>query len=155
MIFEQIQKATLCDQVEEVSRENRVCPTCRHVRALDDYRTRVLYSLFGQGRLKAARLRRCFCDAKSTALPGGFISLLFCFFPDRATQELQRLHVELGARHSFPEAVRLMQSLLPYHPPHHMTVRSRLGRISETVEQSAGTSGDPVQASTKGGPPLS
>ncbi len=32
-IVGQIQKAILCDQVEEVIREGRVCPTCSRVRA--------------------------------------------------------------------------------------------------------------------------
>lgn len=27
-VIEQIQRAILCDQVEEITRESRVCPTC-------------------------------------------------------------------------------------------------------------------------------
>ena len=49
-------------------------------------------------------------------MPGGPISPLAFFFPDRATPELQRLHAELGSRHSFREAARLMKSFLPCHP---------------------------------------
>ena len=133
-IVGQIQKAILCDQVEEITRESRVCPTCSRVRSIHDYRTRVLDTLFGRLRVKAPRRRRCSCDDKSAAFPGGLLSPLACFFPDRATPELQRLHAELGSRHSFREAARLMESFLPWHPPHHMTVRIRLGRISEKIE---------------------
>lgn len=65
--------------------------------------------------------------------------------------ELQRLHAELGSRHSFREAARLMQSFLPCHPPHHVTVRSRLGRISERLEQASRSSADLADAAPKGG----
>ena len=44
---EQIQRAILCDQVEEITRECRACPTCSRVRAIHDYRTRVFDTLFG------------------------------------------------------------------------------------------------------------
>jgi hypothetical protein len=150
-IVGKIQKAILCDQVEEIIRESRVCPTCASVRAIHDYRTRVLDTLFGRVRVNTARLRRCSCDAKSSAFPGGPISPLAYFFPDRATPELQRLHAELGSRHSFREAARLMQGFLPCHPPHHMTVRSRLGRVSEKLEQTSRSSGDRADAVPKGG----
>jgi hypothetical protein len=96
-IGEQIQSAILCDQVEEITRECRVFPTCASVRAVHDYRTRVLDTLFGRVRVKAARLRRCSCDVRSAAMPGGPISPLAYFFPDRATPELQWLHAELGS----------------------------------------------------------
>ena len=73
-IVEQIQRAILYDQVEEITRESRVCPDCASVRAIHDYRTRVLDTLFGRVRVKAARLRRCSCDVRSAAMPGGPIS---------------------------------------------------------------------------------
>ena len=153
-IVGQIQRAILCDQIEEITREGRVCPTCSQFRAIHDYRTRVLDTLFGRVRVKAARLRRCSCDAKSSTFFGGPISPLACFFPDRATPELRRLHAELGSRHSFREAARLMQSFLPCHPPHHMTVRNRLGRISEDIEQAGRSSGDRADAVPMSGRPL-
>ena len=33
-VVERIQQAILCDQVEETTRESRVCPTCSSVRAI-------------------------------------------------------------------------------------------------------------------------
>ena len=86
-IVEQIQRVILYDQVDEIIRESRVCPDCASVRAIHDYRTRDLDTLFGRVRVKAARLRRCSCDARSAAMPGGPISPLAYFFPDRATPE--------------------------------------------------------------------
>ena len=84
-------------------------------------------------------------------MPGGPISPLTYFFPDRATPELQRLHAELGSRHSFREAARLIKSFLPCHPPHHTTVRGRLGRVAYGLECSRRTSSDRADATPKGG----
>ena len=150
-VVEQIQRAILCDQVEEIIRESRVCPDCASFRAIHDYRTRDLDTLFGRVRVKAARMRRCSCDARSAAMPGGPISPLAYFFPDRATPELQRLHADLGSRHTFREAARLMKSFLPCHPPHHTTVRDRLGRVATALEKNRRASVDPVEAPPKGG----
>jgi hypothetical protein len=148
-VVEQIQQAILCDQVEEITRESRICPACSSVRAIHDYRTRDLDTLFGRVRVKAARLRRCSCDAKGGAtLCGPLFSLAF-FFPDRATPESLRLHAELWSRHSFREAARLMKSLLPCQPPHHATVRGRLRRIADRLERSRSTSSDPVDETPK------
>ena len=128
-----------------------VCPTCASVRVIHDYRTLVLDTLLGRIQVKAARLRRCPCDARSATSSGGPISPLAYFFPDRATPALQRLHAELGSRHSFREAARLMENFLPCHPPHHTTVRDRLGRVAMRLEKSPRASGDPVEAAPKGG----
>jgi hypothetical protein len=54
-IVEQIQRVVLYDQVDEIIRESRVCPDCASVRAIHDYRTRDLDTLFGRVRVKAAR----------------------------------------------------------------------------------------------------
>jgi hypothetical protein len=50
--------------------------------------------------------------------------------PDRCTPELRRLQAELGARHSFREAARLLGTLLPCAPPNHASVRNRLHRVA-------------------------
>lgn len=106
-IAEQIRRVILYDQVDEIIRENRVYPDCASVRAIHDYRTRDLDTLFGRVRVKAAGMRRCSCDARSAATPGGPISPLAYFFPDRATPKLQRLHAELAVAGSEPVAFRL------------------------------------------------
>ena len=54
-IVERIQRVILYDQVDEIIRESRVCPDCASVRAIHDYRTRDLDTLFGRVRVKAAR----------------------------------------------------------------------------------------------------
>lgn len=77
--------------------------------------------------------------------------LLALFFSNRATPELQRLHAELGSRHSFREDARLMKSFLPCHSPHHTTVHGLLGRFAGRLECSRKTSKESGVAALKGG----
>lgn len=106
----QLQQAILLDQIQEISEASRVCPDCDKIRAIHDYRPRVLDTLFGRFQVKAPRIRRCACNAKSDVALGGPLSPLAHFFPGRSTPELQRLQAELGARHSFREAARIMEA---------------------------------------------
>ena len=149
----QLQQAILLDQIEEISEASRVCPDCSKVRAIHDYRPRALETLFGRFHVKAPRIRRCACNAKSEVALGGPLSPLARFFPDRSTPELQRLQADLGARHSFREAARIMEIFLPCAKQANTSVRNRLGKIareisdSEYVEpavSSAGKSAAPV-----------
>jgi hypothetical protein len=106
-----LHKKTISTTLRRPLRHASCTTTCASVRAIHDYRTLVLDTLFGRLRVKAARLRRCPCDARSATMPNGPISPLAIFFPDRATPELQRLHADLGSRHSFREAARLTADL--------------------------------------------
>ena len=132
----QVQQAILLDQIEEVSEASRFCPDCNRVRAIHDYRPRVLDTLFGRFRVKAPRIRRCACNAKSEVTLGGPLSPLARFFPDRSTPELQRLQAELGARHSFREAARIMETFLPCAKQVNTSIRNRLGKIAREVGDS-------------------
>lgn len=53
--------------------------------------------------------------------------------PDHATPELRRLQAELGARHSFREAARLLNELTPYATQNHVTIRNRLATIADDL----------------------
>ena len=148
-----LQQAILLDQIEEISEASRVCPDCNKLRAIHDYRPRVLDTLFGRFHVKAPRFRRCACNAKSEVMLGGPLSPLARFFPDRSTPELQRLQAELGARHSFREAARIMEVFLPCAKQANTSVRHRLGKIAKEISgsalaepavPSAGKSADPV-----------
>lgn len=75
----QLQQAILLDQIEEISEASRVCPDCNKVRAIHDYRPRVLDTLFGRFQVKAPRIRRCACNAKSEVTLGGPLSPLAIF----------------------------------------------------------------------------
>lgn len=54
--------------------------------------------------------------------------------PDNATPELRRLQAELGARHSYREAARLLTTLTPCAKQNHVTIRNRLAAVSERLE---------------------
>ena len=54
--------------------------------------------------------------------------------PDRCTPELRRLQVELSARHSYREAARLLEMLLPCAPANHATMRNRTHRVAVDLE---------------------
>ena len=132
-ILAQLQNAILLDQIEEVSEASRICPDCDEVRAIHDYRSRMLDTVFGRFQVKAPRICRCACDAKSDDVLGGPLSPLAHFFPDRSTPELRRLQAELGARHSFREAARILETFLPCAKQVNTSVRNRLGKVSREI----------------------
>ena len=68
-VIEQIQWAILCDQVEEITRESRACPTCSRVRAIHDYRTRDLDTLFGGLRSKPCAPLTLFLRCQGSGRP--------------------------------------------------------------------------------------
>jgi len=132
-ILGQLQKVILLDQIEEISQASRICPDCDGVRTIHDYRSRVLDTLFGRFEVKVPRIRRCACNAKSDVVLGRPLSPLAHFFPDRSTPELRRLQAELGARHSFREAARILETFLPCAKQMHTSVRNRLGKVAREI----------------------
>ena len=83
--------------------------------------------------VRAPRLRPCKCDDYSNS---GISSLswMTSAFPNRTTPEMRRLQADLCARHSFREAVRLMNQLLPCSMQSHVNMRNQLGRVAEEIE---------------------
>lgn len=70
-ILGQLQNAILLDQIEEISEASRDCPDCDLVRDIHDYLSRVLDTLFGRFKVRAPRIRRCACNAKSDVVLAG------------------------------------------------------------------------------------
>ncbi len=136
-ILGKIQQSVLSDQVEEVCSVNRNCPDCGSKRIIHDYRERVFDTVFGRFRHRSPRIRRCKCDDCS-----GLLSPAAHFFPDRATPELKRLQTDLGSRHSFREAARIMELFLPCAKQLNTTIRNRLGQIAQEI-------GDPKATETE------
>ena len=93
----------------------------------------MLDTLFGRFEVKAPRIRRCACNAKPDVVLGGPLSPLAHFFPDRSTPELRRLQAELGARHSFREAARILETFLPCAKQVNTSVRNRLGKVAREI----------------------
>ncbi len=79
-ILWQLQNAVLLDQIEEISEASRICPDCNRVKAIHDYRPRLLDTLFDRFHVKGPRIRRCACKAKSDVALGGPLSPLAHFF---------------------------------------------------------------------------
>ena len=111
-LLKEIQRALLQDQVEEISEIAWVCRFCGTYLSVHDHRRRRIDTLFGRVTVEAPRVRMCMCG-----LPG-FST------PDHATPELRRLQAELGARHSFREAAKLLNELTPCARQNHVTIRN-------------------------------
>ena len=128
-LLAELQRRVVQSQIDETVFAARICSDCLSVRPIRDRRTRVLQTLFGTVRVAAPRIKLCACVDKG---PFGDVSFspLSELLPDRCTPELRRLQAELGARHSFREAARLLGTLLPCSPPNHASVRNRLHRIA-------------------------
>ena len=133
-LLKRLQETVLRDQIDELLRASRNCSACGKRRAIHDDRGRSLDTLYGRFRVKAPRLRQCPCEATADVANPVLQLPISDRFPERATPELQRLQAELGSRHSFREAARLMETFLPCAPQPNTTVRNRLGRIAETLE---------------------
>jgi hypothetical protein len=132
-LLTQLQEIILQDQIDELLRAIRNCSACGKRRAIHDDRGRILDTLYGRFRVKAPRLRPCPCEATAGVANPVLRSPISDRFPERATPELQRLQAELGSRHSFREAARLIHTFLPCAPQSNTTVRNRLGRVAETL----------------------
>lgn len=128
-VLTQLQGSILQHQMEEISAASRICPCCGRSRPVHDYRTRVLDTLFGRFRLKVLRRRKCSCRLGESDKLSQFTQVL----RDRATPELRRLQAELGARHSFREAARILETFLPCSKQHNTTVRNRLGKVAKDI----------------------
>ncbi|WP_299971803.1 ISKra4 family transposase, partial [uncultured Roseobacter sp.] len=128
-ILAQLQGSILRHQMEEISAASRICPCCGRSRPVHDYRTRVLDTLFGRFQLKVLRRRKCSCRLGESDKLSQFAQV----FRHRATPELRRLQAELGARHSFREAARILETFLPCAKQHNTTVRNRLGKVAKDI----------------------
>ena len=124
-----LQEAVVQDQIDEALKANRTCGDCGNLRPIHDDRGRILDALYGRFRVNSPRLRQCLCQATSVMTNTVLPSLVVDLFPERATAELMRLQAELGSRHSFREAARLIEMFLPCAPQSNTTVRNRLGRV--------------------------
>ena len=68
---------------------------------------------------------------------------------DRATPELSTLQAELGARHSFREAARTLETFLPCAKQYNTTIRNRLGKAAKDI-----TDADPPACETLTSQPM-
>jgi hypothetical protein len=135
-LLSELQRLVLQTQMEEYTMCARVCSECLTLRRRRDCRTRTIQTLFGTVEVDAPRISVCPCSNEM-----GFVDLSFSplgqLLPDRCTPELRRVQADLGARHSFREAARLLSTLLPCSPTNHATVRNRTHRVAAEIEAKA------------------
>jgi hypothetical protein len=103
------------------------------LRRLRDQRTRTLQTLFGTVEIAAPRIHLCSC-ADTLGMDGLSFSPLADVLPGRCTAELSRMQTELGARHSFREAGRLLETLSPCSPPNY-TLNLHVGPVFPPVRR--------------------
>jgi hypothetical protein len=147
-ILAELQRLVLQTQMEEYAYCARVCPACLKMRRQRDSRTRTIQTLFGTVTVEAPRISICPCSNTR-----GFVDLSFSsladFLPDRCTPELRRLQADLGARHSFREAGRILSQLLPCAPANHATIRNRTHRVAADMEAPSNAGGAVPSVSSK------
>lgn len=132
-ILEQIQARIAQHQVDQMAMRNRLCAGCRSERPIHDYRSRQIQTLFGKVTIRAPRFCACRCEIEQQQTHAG--SEVGRLLPGRTTPEFDHVLAELGARHSFREAARIMNMFVPTRGKHnHTGVRSRLGKVADQIE---------------------
>lgn len=133
LLLTEIQRALLQDQVEEISEIARVCRFCGTYLPVHDRRQRRIDTLFGRVTVEAPRVRICMCGLPGFPTLKVAQSPLTRLLQDNATPELRRLQAELGARHSFREAARILNELTPCGKQKHVTIRNRLATLADDL----------------------
>jgi len=153
-LLARLQASMLCGQVAEYAAQHRVCAACGVLQLLKDRRTRRLRTLFGTVEVEAPRFKVCRCRL-ATPLAGTVLFSPVCaLLTARCTPELERMQAELGARTSFRDAARILDTLLPVSPANQESVRTRTHAVAlriEAADQQAATEvtavrGTPAQA---------
>jgi hypothetical protein len=124
----------LCDQVAEYAAYRRVCVDCGVLQPLKDRRTRRLQTLFGTVEVEAPRFKVCRCRRPVPMERMALFSPVSERLTTRCTPELERVQAELGARTSFRDAARILDTLLSASPAKHESVRNRTHAVALRLE---------------------
>jgi len=120
-------------QVAEYAAHRRVCAACGMLQPLKDRRTRRLQTLFGTVEVEAPRFKLCRCR-QPAPMEAVTVSPVCALLTARCTPELERVQAELGARTSFREAARILDTLLPASPATQESVRTRTHAVALRIE---------------------
>ncbi len=115
VLLAKLQASMLCGQVAAYAAHHRVCAACGVLQPLEDRRTRRLQTLFGTVEVEAPRFKLCGCR-RAAPLAGATVSPVCALLTARCTPELEWVQAELGARTSFRDGARILESLLPVSP---------------------------------------
>lgn len=130
--MESLQNAVVNHEAETYSLYRRVCPNCHTFRAVKDYTTRRIRTVFGTVKVRNPRWMMC-----SDCYPGmvGAFAPLKEICPDRATSELMELTAQLASVISYRQAANVLAKFLPVEPTEtHATVRNRTIRVGERID---------------------
>ncbi len=128
-----LQASMLCGQVAAYAAHHRVCSECGVLQPLKERRTRRLQTLFGTVEVEAPRFKVCRCRL-TTPLTEVTVSPVCALLTARCTPELERVQAELGARTSFRDGARILESLLPVSPANHESLRTRTHAVALQLE---------------------
>jgi len=109
-------------------------PTSLHTLPLKDRRTRRLQTLFGTVEVEAPRFKLCRCRQPTPMAEAATVSPVCALLTARCTPELERVQAELGARTSFRDAARILDTLLPASPTNQESVRTRTHAVALRIE---------------------
>jgi hypothetical protein len=129
-----LQASMVRDQLAGYAAHHRLCPGCGMPRPLKDRRTRRLQTLFGTLEVEAPRFRVCRCRSAAAPVSEAVSSPVCALLTAQCTPELERVQAELGARASFREAARILETLLPASPASHEGVRARTHAVALRLE---------------------
>ena len=132
-LLARLQASMLCDQVAAYAAHHRACAACGVQQPLKDRRTRRLQTLFGTVEVEAPRFKACRCRL-TTSLAAVTVSPVCALLTARCTPELERVQAELGARTSFRDGARILESLLPVSPANHESLRIRTHAVALQLE---------------------
>ena len=133
-LLAKLQASMLCGQVAAYAAHHRVCAGCGMVQPLKDRRTRRLQTLFGTVEVEAPRFKLCRCRPSAPMVDAVTFSPVCALLTARCTPELERVQAELGARTSFRDGARILESLLPVSPANHESLRTRTHAVALQLE---------------------
>jgi len=133
-LLAKLQASVLCGQVAEYAAHYRVCAACGMLQPLKDRRTRRLQTLFGTVEVEAPRFKACRRRQPAPMAEAVTFSPVCALLTARCTPELERVQAELGARTSFRDAARVLDTLLPASPARHESVRNRTHAVALRIE---------------------
>jgi len=133
-LLAKLQASMLCSQVAEYAAHHRVCVECGALQLLKDRRTRRLQTLFGTVEFEAPRFKLCRCRLTTPMSGTVLFSPVCALLSVRCTPELERVQAEMGARTSFRDTARILDTLLPSSPANHESLRSRTHAVALQLE---------------------
>ncbi len=132
-LLARLQASMLCGQVAKYAAHHRVCAACGMLQRFKDRRMRRLQTLFGTVEVEAPRFKVCRCR-QPAPMAEVTVSPVCALLTARCTPELERVQAELGARTSFRDAARVLDTLLPASPARHESVRTRTHAVALRLE---------------------